>query len=121
MQACPLAVADEVARFDLELDLGEEGGKVRGGLKYATSLFERSTIERHAGYLRRVLEGMAGDEEQEVDGIELLSAEERHRLLVEWNATAAAVSGARVHSRSCLSNRWRGTGRQSRWCMKAGG
>jgi non-ribosomal peptide synthetase component F len=28
----------------------------RGGLTYATSLFERATVERHLGYLRRVLE-----------------------------------------------------------------
>ena len=31
--------------------------RIVGGIEYATSLFERKTIERYAGYLRNVLAG----------------------------------------------------------------
>ena len=33
-----------------------KGGRIGGGILYATALFERATVERHLAYLRRVLE-----------------------------------------------------------------
>ena len=78
-----------IAKFDLELELSEAGDGIRGGLKYATALFDRGTIERHVGYLRRVLEAMVADERQALDRIDLLSDAERHRMLVDWNETPA--------------------------------
>ena len=59
-----------------------------GSLNYATTLFERATIARWLGYWVRLLEAMVADERQAVERVALLGAEERHRLLVEWNATA---------------------------------
>jgi amino acid adenylation domain-containing protein len=76
-----------VAKFDLTLNLAESGGRIVGELEYATSLFERSTIERYIGYLHNILEGMTAAEEQSVDQLPLLSQSERQRILVEWNAT----------------------------------
>ena len=59
----PLGVAsDVVAKFDLTLFLRDAGERIVGGLVYATSLFERATVERYLGYLRRLLEGMVADE-----------------------------------------------------------
>ncbi|HEX8244206.1 MAG TPA: condensation domain-containing protein, partial [Longimicrobium sp.] len=49
------------AKVDLSLSLRETGGRIVGGMTYATSLFERSTVERYAGYLVRALEQMSGD------------------------------------------------------------
>ena len=46
------------AKFDLTLSLQETGGRIMGGVEYATSLFEAKTIERYLGYFRRLLEGM---------------------------------------------------------------
>jgi amino acid adenylation domain-containing protein len=78
----------EAAKFDLHLALAEEGGRIVGGVYYAAALFEQGTIERQRGYLLRMLEAMVADSQQKVAGIEILSAEERQQLLVEWNATA---------------------------------
>ena len=77
-----------VAKFDLTLSLQEAGGKIVGGIEYATSLFERSTIERYAGYLRTLLAGMV-DEEGLVGRLDLLSEREREQVLYEWNETGA--------------------------------
>ncbi|HEX9938328.1 MAG TPA: amino acid adenylation domain-containing protein, partial [Longimicrobium sp.] len=86
------------AKFDLSLALWEDGGRIEGGVEYATALFERETVERYVGYLRRVLEGMAADDSTPVDRLELLSAAERRRVVEEWNATGAALpAGACVH------------------------
>ncbi|HEU0301079.1 MAG TPA: amino acid adenylation domain-containing protein, partial [Longimicrobium sp.] len=80
----------ETAKFDLSLWLYEADGRIAGGLTYATSLFERATVARYAGYLRRVLAAMVAHEGRRVDGIELLPAAERAQVVEEWNATAAA-------------------------------
>ena len=77
-----------VAKFDLMLDLRETGDWIVGGLRYATAIFNRGTIERHAGYLRQALAAMVADSRQAVTEIDLLSPEE-HRLLKSWNATEA--------------------------------
>src|SRR5205085_2108308 len=77
----------EAAKFDLQLDLAEEGGRIVGTLVYATALFDEATIRRQAGYLLRMLEAMVAEQQQAVPAIELLSPEERKLLLETWNAT----------------------------------
>ena len=73
----PLESAGPVtAKFDLNLTLQEKGDRIVGGVAYATSLFEGSTIERYMGYLRRLLEGMVGDEQQAVQSLPMLSDSE---------------------------------------------
>src|SRR5262249_18226223 len=41
-----------VSKFDLSLGLREDGERIVGGVEYATSLFERGTVERYLGYFR---------------------------------------------------------------------
>ncbi|QUE90944.1 non-ribosomal peptide synthase/polyketide synthase [Pseudomonas sp. SCA2728.1_7] len=83
-----VAGAVEVAKFDLTLTLGEVNGVIRGSLNYATALFDESTIHRFVGYFQRLLEAMVGDDRAVLEHVPLLAAEERQRLLVEFNATA---------------------------------
>jgi len=78
-----------VAKFDLTLSLQEAGNVIAGGIEYATSLFEASTIERCVGYFRTLLEAMTAGDNQAVDLLPMLSRPERHRVLYEWNDTAA--------------------------------
>jgi amino acid adenylation domain-containing protein len=78
------------AKFDLTLELGEEGGRITGGLRYATALFDRETMERHAFYLREILSEMTHAPSQSVRSLRFLPGSERARLLVGWNATATA-------------------------------
>ncbi|KAL1915186.1 uncharacterized protein VTP21DRAFT_7462 [Calcarisporiella thermophila] len=77
----------EVARFDLELMLYESEGGIVGSLRYATSLFDRSTIERHVGYLTTMLRAMTADVDQLISATDLLSPTERTLLLHTWNTT----------------------------------
>ncbi|HST57142.1 MAG TPA: amino acid adenylation domain-containing protein, partial [Longimicrobium sp.] len=87
----PVAAAEPRATsgLDLSLELREEGGGVAGEVVFATALFDRETVERYAGYLRRVLAGMAADETRPVDRLTLLSDEERRLVTEEWNRTEA--------------------------------
>ncbi|HEY0022717.1 MAG TPA: non-ribosomal peptide synthase/polyketide synthase [Longimicrobium sp.] len=76
-----------MAGLDLSLDLWEEGSGIAGQVVFATALFDRATVERYAGYLRRVLAGMAADETRPVDRLALLADEERRLVVEEWNRT----------------------------------
>ncbi|HEX2092789.1 MAG TPA: condensation domain-containing protein, partial [Longimicrobiaceae bacterium] len=88
------------AGLDLSLELREEGGGIAGEVVFATALFERETVERYTGYLRRVLAGMAADETRPVDRLALLSDEERRRVVEEWNRTEAPYPGESfIHER----------------------
>ena len=83
------SAAQVTAKFDLSLALSERDGRIVGGVEYATSLFERGTIERWLGYLRRVLEEMAADERRPVERLALMPESERVRVVEEWNRTDA--------------------------------
>ncbi|HEX9938621.1 MAG TPA: amino acid adenylation domain-containing protein, partial [Longimicrobium sp.] len=83
------------AKFDLLLSLGEAGDRIAGSLTWATALFERETVERWVGYLRRVLGEMVADDARRVERLEVLGQAERSLLLEAWNGTAAEVPADR--------------------------
>ena len=76
-------------QFDLTLTLNEAGELIAGALEYASDLFDASTVERMVGYFERVLAAMVEDDAQRLGHLSLLSATERHQVLVEFNATKA--------------------------------
>ncbi len=57
--------------------------------QYDRSHFERDTIERLAGHLRRLLEGIVSAPECRLSELPLLTDSERQQVLVEWNDTTA--------------------------------
>jgi len=83
----PIALPHTIAKFDLTLNLSEAGEKITGGIEYATSLFDRTTIARYLGYLQNILQAMVADDQQVLHNLEILDPAERQQLLVEWNAT----------------------------------
>ncbi|HEX8243763.1 MAG TPA: amino acid adenylation domain-containing protein, partial [Longimicrobium sp.] len=92
------AASQVTAKFDLSLSMGEAGGRITGSVAYATSLFERETVERYLGYLRRVLEQMTADDARVVDRLQLLPEAERRRVLEEWNRTEAPYPPGRTEA-----------------------
>ncbi|MBW3656663.1 MAG: amino acid adenylation domain-containing protein, partial [Gemmatimonadetes bacterium] len=83
------AAAQAAAKFDLSLSLWEQERRIVGVVGYAAALFERETVERWAGYLRRAMEAMVADESRPVDRLPLLPEAERRLVVEEWNATEA--------------------------------
>jgi amino acid adenylation domain-containing protein len=81
------SVERDTAKRDLSLSLWESDGRIAGRLTYATSLFERETVERWVGYLRRVLQEMVSDESREVAALALMPESERALVIDEWNRT----------------------------------
>jgi amino acid adenylation domain-containing protein len=86
------------AKFELTLTLFELAGGLAGSLEYNTDLFERTTIERMAGHLGRLLKAAVTDQERGIGELPLLGAAESAQLLAAWNDTAVArPPGALIH------------------------
>src|SRR5204863_9406307 len=68
-------------------DAGSAG--IRGALLYATSLFDRATIDRFLVHWKTLLAAMVADEAAPVADLPVLDAAQRRQVLVEWNDTAA--------------------------------
>nr|WP_236432391.1 non-ribosomal peptide synthetase [Pseudomonas syringae] len=92
----PLQAPHTTAQFDLSLALVEADGGLIGSLEYASDLFERATIERMAGHLQVLLEGMVADDQQAVAELPLLSCEQRRQVLESFNDTAAAYPAEKL-------------------------
>ncbi|MCJ0871765.1 non-ribosomal peptide synthetase [Streptomyces sp. AP-93] len=73
----PYEGSGRVAKFDLDLQLRESAdGTLGGHFEYATALFDRSTIERMAGHLLRLLDAVTADPAAPVRSLPILAAEE---------------------------------------------
>ncbi|MFE0105088.1 amino acid adenylation domain-containing protein [Streptomyces sp. NPDC059009] len=68
-----------------ELQLMANGAEL--ALHYDAGLFDRTTALRLLGHYRTLLADALGDAERAVARLRLLTDDELHRVLVEWNAT----------------------------------
>ena len=98
-----LPVHSGTAKFDLSLILYEkalEGDEyVLGGtMEYDSDLFEASTIERMMGHFQVLIESIITEPDTPIQEIKLLTDDERHQLLVEWNTTLEE----KVHPGKCI-------------------
>ena len=59
-------------------------------IRYQCHRFDTATITRMLGHLRTLLEGMVANPAQRLADLPMLTAAERHQLLVEWNDTSTA-------------------------------
>ncbi|MBZ4417373.1 amino acid adenylation domain-containing protein [Myxococcus sp. RHSTA-1-4] len=66
------------------------GAELELQLVYDADRFTADVIERMLGHVRTLLEGMVAGPRQPLRELPLVTPEERHRLLVEWNDTATA-------------------------------
>ena len=82
------------ARFDLELNVWESGASTALTCLYNRDLFDRWRIEQMVRHYVRILEEITADSEQDVGSIDLLSDEERRRMLEEYNDTGREASRA---------------------------
>jgi amino acid adenylation domain-containing protein len=73
------------AKLDLSLVLKRTPEGLRGIFLYDASLFEPETIQRLARHLETLLAAVAEAPERRVTDVELLSGEERARVLEEWS------------------------------------
>ena len=87
-------------RFDLEFHLWEQSQGlsglwqqpvegISGFVAYNTDLFDTTTIARILNHFQTLLEEIVAAPDRQIAALPILSAIDRHQLLVEWNATQA--------------------------------
>ncbi len=97
-------VRTPTAMFDLSIHLLERGGTggpaegVVGRVEYSTDLFDHATVEALVARWLRLLAAVVAEPDRPLSRIDVLSAEERHELLVARNDTACPTSGAGLAS-----------------------
>jgi amino acid adenylation domain-containing protein len=87
----PIEAESGTAKFDLNLALVETDLGLVGNLEYNTDLFEAATARRLLVHFRNLLEGVVANPGCRVSELPLLTADELHQLLTEWNCAQADI------------------------------
>ncbi len=85
----PLGHKNLTSKFDLTLYVQEDEEAVHLTFEYYTSLFKASTIERMATHFKGILKQVSQNPDILLKDINIVTAQERQRLLVDFNNTAA--------------------------------
>lgn len=75
------------SKFDLTLDLVEDGEELSGVAVYNTDLFDDVTIVRMLAHFQNLVKGIVTNPEQRLSALPLLTESEKQQLLIEWNDT----------------------------------
>lgn len=78
-----------LSKFDLSLHVLDESDQLQAAFQYSTDLFDASTIEQMSTHLKVLLEAAVVDPELPLSKLPLLTEEECHKILYEWNDTKA--------------------------------
>jgi len=84
----------EVSRGAAQLDLGlsiDPLASRKAYLEFNTDLFDRTSAERWLAEYRQFMESIAEHPEEKIGRVAILTEQEQHRMLREWNATERSV------------------------------
>ncbi|MGW3204467.1 amino acid adenylation domain-containing protein, partial [Streptomyces sp. NPDC001135] len=90
----------DTAKFDLSFRLGErftDSGApagVEGTVEFARDLFDDDTVRIFADRFLTLVDALTADPSARVGAVDVLTGEERARILTEWNDTAVEVPHA---------------------------
>ncbi|MFF8193111.1 amino acid adenylation domain-containing protein [Streptomyces bobili] len=90
-------VTEAVVKFDLDVSMvetyDEQGAPagLRGTVTASADLFEPASVVRIAERLNRVLSDLSAAPDTRLSAVDVLDADERQRMLTEWNDTAAEL------------------------------
>jgi len=83
-----IPVHSETSKFDLTLIISEGKTQFQGNLEYDVDLFSETTIIRMVEHFLMLAEGIVADPDRRISAIPLLTEQEAHKTLVEWNQTS---------------------------------
>ncbi|MGG1870359.1 condensation domain-containing protein, partial [Brevibacillus agri] len=89
-----LPINNRAAQFDLMLEAVEQEDGFQLNLEFCTKLFATRTMERLLRHYVNLLTELVRDGDQRLADVDMLSADERERLVYGWNGTATAYPSA---------------------------
>jgi amino acid adenylation domain-containing protein len=94
----PFRIESGTAKFELSLAVTATEAGLETAAEYNADLFDAATIDRLLGHYQTLLEGIVAAPDRPIGALPLLTAAERHQLLVAWNATDTAYPrDRRIH------------------------
>ena len=75
------------AKFDLNLNIVENGGLYEGELEYRSMLFDKSTIEKFIEYYLNIIEAVLQNQQVMLENIDYIGESEKRLLLGDFNDT----------------------------------
>ncbi|MBL3669465.1 amino acid adenylation domain-containing protein, partial [Streptomyces sp. M2CJ-2] len=97
LTAVPRPLENDTAKFDLSFRLGERFGVdgtaagIEGGIEFAHDLFDEGTVHTLGERLVRFFDAVTAAPDTRVGTADVLSSQERYRILEQWNDTAREV------------------------------
>ncbi len=96
--ATSMDVHSGTSKFDILLEMQELTRGMQCLFEYNTDIFDEDTAERLVKHFTTLIGNLVKTPDTAVDQVPLLTDDERQRILVEWNQTAADYDrGARLH------------------------
>ena len=89
-------------RVDLEVHLWDFPEGIRGFCSYNRDLFDGATIRRMMQHFQTLLTAIVENSQQSVALLPLLTQQERHQLLVEWNDTVETLHATSLQVNQCV-------------------
>lgn len=85
-------VSNGTTHFDLTLQLEESETGLTGVIEYSVDLFDEETMKHLFEHLQTLLAAIVEHPDERISALPLLTETEKHRLLVQWNDTAAGAN-----------------------------
>ncbi|MDP4147685.1 MAG: AMP-binding protein, partial [Bacillota bacterium] len=79
----------DISKFDITLTAVETEKEISFNLEYCTKLFKRESVERIRDHFINILKEIAENPEKKISEIEMLTEEEKQKILVGFNDTKA--------------------------------
>ncbi|MCP5104082.1 MAG: amino acid adenylation domain-containing protein, partial [bacterium] len=87
LRLTPVPYAGDISKFDMTLAVYKSGDSLGLSLQYCTKLFKQETIQRFAGYFKKILSLVLEEPGKKIADIEIISPEEKNKILYEFNDT----------------------------------
>ncbi|MGB7604620.1 MAG: amino acid adenylation domain-containing protein, partial [Lutisporaceae bacterium] len=85
----PYNTENKISKFDMTLTALESEDNIDISLNYCTSLYSKKTIGKLIEYYTNILEGISNNINQNISEIDMLTKEEKHQILLQFNNTKA--------------------------------
>ncbi len=89
LKLSPYTQESKTSKFDLSLAVMEVEDMLALTFEYSTKLFNQGTIERFITYFLNTVSCVINDKNLKIVDVEIISSQEKNRLLYEFNNTAA--------------------------------
>ncbi|MHA4842635.1 amino acid adenylation domain-containing protein [Flavitalea antarctica] len=86
----------QTTQFDISLDLTETSSGLQGFIEYATDLYNDATIVRMVKHFETLLNSIVKDPNEKIGRLGILTEEEQHQLLEEFNNTTQVFPSGRT-------------------------